>query len=1426
MNNSQRQPAQDIRDLSAKLTAEGWDRLRGLRLAHTAARVINQCKALEWLEACGRAEELAGLFAEFAQEAPTEARLQAVLKTAIALADLLDAGQDAGRIERDFLPAQPQQWLFALTDALFDSSAELPKKLAALGFSVLRVQSIEEAVAVCQSAQVIFIAPASWLTEHEEHLADLSAKVSDHFLTSPLLVAIADTSDFRTQVKARQLGAKLLLDLPLDATRLVTELAGLAWMPRNAYRVMLVDDDSAVLALHANQLKTAGFEVLTIDDPVAARDLIADFAPEACVLDVEMPACRGTDLTALLRRDKRFTRLPVIYLSAFGDIEHQLDARHAGGEDYLVKPVDTRLLVAAVMARTQQFRLLENAYYQRHNAWFQLDNLRTALDAHAIVSVTTTDGTIIDANHKFCELSGYSREELVGHNHRIVKSGHHPAAFFDGMWRTLSAGRSWRGEVKNRSKDGSSYWVKSTIIPILDDLGAPKQYLSIRTDITAQKRIQAKRQHQSRLLDLLRQILQQYLASPDIEATSSALLEGVLRLTDSAFGFLAEVLYDSNNAPHIKPHALSHITWDNETRQLWVSKKTAAAKPYNLDKLMAAVLRSGEMATANILIDADDTESDQPAYVDDFIGLPIYHGNVLVGIVGLSSRLDGYDVSSIADFLQPLTDTYANIIEAARQRHFQQQAIMDLQRTKKTAQHSPGLSEDSTMKLQTPLSVIIAHSEMLQIDGTLDAETRQHLIAIVKSCQQLAQLNTTASADNIAQPSANAKTNGSKSAEPLRILIAEDNPANQAVLRMQLSVLGYSADIAADGVAAMLKWQAGGHALLLTDRNMPGMDGLELTRAIRASEKETGTYIPIIAITAAQEPEENARCRRAGMDDILFKPIELDALRNMLERWLPLTLPLTSSDNKSATQTKGSIAILDTDYLTRIIGYADHKQKRELVDLFTSTARADLLVCRQHLRDRNHQALAQVMHKLKSSARMVGALGFANLADSLEGAAKTNQLTALTHLLAELNYALGDVKTAASQLMTSSAALNPIHTVIDLLPDSVLIVDDDPVARRQITLLLSSLGIVNVLAMDTSEAALIELDRADGNIDLLISDLKMPGMDGIEFMRHVAVNNYQGPIIIVSGVEEQLLQTAADMVRAKGMNLLGTLKKPMTRDALLQLLARPRTKIKTITSKLQRENPIITPDDIREGIRCNAFEVHFQPKVDAMTLSVVGLEALARWQHNGNWISPDVFITIAEQHQLIAPLSEVLITKALVGGARLAAAGYSLSIAVNVSATWLSDLRLPEFILASVNATGFSAEKLILEITETGVMADMNTALDVMTRLRLKGFKLSIDDFGTGYSSIEQLQRIPFGELKLDRSFVQGAVEKSAARSILASTVEMAKKMGLSTVAEGIEIQAELDLVCGLGCDLVQGWFIAKAMPLEPLLAWLHERGT
>jgi CheY-like chemotaxis protein/HPt (histidine-containing phosphotransfer) domain-containing protein len=709
---------------------------------------------------------------------------------------------------------------------------------------------------------------------------------------------------------------------------------------------------------------------------------------------------------------------------------------------------------------------------------------------------------------------------------------------------------------------------------------------------------------------------------------------------------------------------------------------------------------------------------------------------------------------------------------------------------------------DWAHELHAPLNSILGHAQILQLHGTLDAETQQQVDEIAQGGRRVAHLlqelkgridrpanaNGATNAMNATptKPAQNkhaetrrdvrlasperapntAKVHQDRAASDLprrRILVAEDNPANQAVLRMQLGVLGFEADIAADGAVAMNKWQAGTYDLILADRNMPAMDGLELARAIRAAERESGLHIPIIATTAVQHPEELALCLQAGMDDTLSKPIELDDLRRMLERWLPhgsTVLPTPPADRHNETTPRKTGATLDLDYLARIIGSADTKNVRELVDLFTATARADLPICHRHVAERNSRALALVMHKLKSSARMVGALRFAGLSEMLESMTKSSSSPMEEALLlADLERALDDIEAAASRIATLTLSLPTPAEMVPVglnghLPRQVLIVDDDPVARRQIGMLLSGLGVGEVLSVENADAALAELTHGD-DMDLLISDLSMPGMDGVEFLRRLAENGYQGDLILSSGVEAQLLQSAAEFALGRGMSLRGTLQKPVTRAALMGLLTRPFEKAPRRPAARGQNG--LSPQDILEGIRRNEFEVHFQPKVDATTLKAVGVEALARWQRHGKPVPPDLFITVAEQHGLIEQLSALLITQALIGGARLEEAGFPLAVAVNVSANWLSDVRLPDFIMDSIQATGFSAENLILEITETGVMADVTTALDVMSRLRLKGFKLSIDDFGTGYSSLEQLQRFPFGELKLDRSFVQGA---------------------------------------------------------------------
>lgn len=979
---------EELRTLADKLAADGWERLHGARIAHVAGQIQATCGS--WAEAKGRAEALGQIMADFTHLPPATERLAPIVHAVRNLADLLGKGPLADRLESGLLPADPRIWTFIAAGEGFDVDAGLFDDLRSLGFAVEGAADGIDAVAgaLARNPRTILLAGTAWLTTQGERIQQLLPKSAAAAFTFPLVVAVADTDDFLSQARARQAGARLLLDAPLDVSRLLAELAGLAWMPRMPYRVLLVDDDVCVLDIHAEMLRNAGCEVLAVDDPVAALEFLDEFAPEACVLDVEMPVCRGTDLAALLQRNEHFARLPILYLSGFNDIDHQLDARHAGGEDFLTKPVDARLLAVATIARARRYRRVEAIERRGQQSRQELEELKAALDVHAIVSIAAPDGSIIDANRQFCEVSGYRRDELIGRNHRIVRSGHHPAAYFEEMWQTISAGRTWQGEVQNRRKDGTSYWVQSTIVPILDEHGLPRRYVSIRTDITEQKRIQADRERQGRLLDLVRRALAHFMASYDIHGTSALLLDGMRLLTGSAYGFIGEVLHEPDGTPYLRSHAITDIAWNDETRRLFDDARASGMEFRNLATLFGAVLESGETVIANDPAH-DPRSGGLPAGhppLDAFLGMPIRHGETLIGMAGLANRRGGYDAATVA-FLEPLTATYAAILEAARMRDVQQYIIDDLLQSRDAVEHASQARVERFAAwangLRGPLNILLGHAQLLLMSAGDNPEIREHAEEIRQGGQHFAQmigelltgLDADATVSIVPAPAALTTVATEQRGKRHRILVAEDNPANQAILRMQLGALGFETDIAEDGVVALAKWQAGGHDLVLADRNMPRMDGIALARSIRAAERERGSYIPIVAITALNHASDLARCREAGMDDALPKPIELNDLRRMLQRWLPRSSPAAVRETPAPASKPEEVgAALDLDYLARVVGRVDAKATRELVDLFTSTVRHDLPACRRHLDAGDGGALALVMHKLKSSARMVGAL--------------------------------------------------------------------------------------------------------------------------------------------------------------------------------------------------------------------------------------------------------------------------------------------------------------------------------------------------------------------------------------------------------------------------------------------------------------------
>lgn len=670
---------------------------------------------------------------------------------------------------------------------------------------------------------------------------------------------------------------------------------------------------------------------------------------------------------------------------------------------------------------------------------------------------------------------------------------------------------------------------------------------------------------------------------------------------------------------------------------------------------------------------------------------------------------------------------------------------------------------------------------------------------------------------------------------PPRLLVAEDYGPNQAVLRQQLQSLGCSVDMVSDGVQALERWVAGPCDLVLSDLDMPRMGGHELARAIRELEQHRGgARVPFIAISAAVLAGERERCLAAGMDDMLTKPVSLESLAAMLAHWLggetavPVAAPLPAPPPTPlalAAPAEQMPPVLDLDALYQVLGRVSTRQAQVLVATFIDAAEDGLRRLSGPAQD--GLALEREMHRQQSSARTVGAMRYAALAQRLERSAQTQSMPQRTESLASLEAALQQVREQARALEQLEPTSMPAPLQQDLpdaaLVDAVMVVDDDPVVLMQMQQMLAGMGIGEVLTARNGVEAMRLMGLRSSALEVVVCDLNMPEMDGVEMIRRFGQAGFGGALILMSGADEQLLATVSSLAQLQGLRVLGEIHKPATPQHMAALL---RKSLPQHAEQPAAGAPsAISPRAIRTAIRNAEFEIWFQPKVRADLLEPVGVEALARWrQADGTMVSPNLFIVAAERNGIIAQLSAVLLDTALREGARLHQAGFALGISLNLSALWLDDLHLPDLLLETARERGLKPSDITLEVTETGVTKDIATALDVLSRLRLKGFGLSIDDFGIGYSSFEQIGRIPFTEMKLDRSFVNRGGRDSAARAILESSMAMATKLGLRTVAEGVETQAELALVRELGCDDVQGFLIAHPMPATALIDWLRAR--
>jgi EAL domain-containing protein (putative c-di-GMP-specific phosphodiesterase class I) len=326
----------------------------------------------------------------------------------------------------------------------------------------------------------------------------------------------------------------------------------------------------------------------------------------------------------------------------------------------------------------------------------------------------------------------------------------------------------------------------------------------------------------------------------------------------------------------------------------------------------------------------------------------------------------------------------------------------------------------------------------------------------------------------------------------------------------------------------------------------------------------------------------------------------------------------------------------------------------------------------------------------------------------------------------------------------------------------------------------------------------------------IIMDLQMPGMDGVELIRFLASENSRARIIIMSGFDAKVLESARRLASERGLDMAGTLRKPFHIADLQKLLADSKEEAAQIDEKA-----------LADAIENHEMVLTYQPKIKLDTKGATRFEALVRWIHPSlGIVMPDKFIALAEDSGQVTALTREVARMAFSQLAEWRDAGITNELSINISGRDLADVRFADELHELSARFAITPGLVTLELTESSAASNAADAIDILTRLRLMGFSISIDDFGTGYSSLVQLHRLPFSELKIDREFVRDCADSGENQVIVKTMIDLAHNLNLSVVAEGVEDAAVAAALEGLGCDYAQGYFFSRPLAVEQVVEW------
>jgi len=390
-------------------------------------------------------------------------------------------------------------------------------------------------------------------------------------------------------------------------------------------------------------------------------------------------------------------------------------------------------------------------------------------------------------------------------------------------------------------------------------------------------------------------------------------------------------------------------------------------------------------------------------------------------------------------------------------------------------------------------------------------------------------------------------------------------------------------------------------------------------------------------------------------------------------------------------------------------------------------------------------------------------------------------------------------------------------------PYRVLIVEDHPFQHQYLLNVFNDAGCFRVESVQDGESALQCLAR--NRYDLLLSDLMMPCMDGVQLIQKVGSLDNPPALAVMSVASRRMLAGVGQLAKNLGLNVAGLISKPVQAIEVLRLrefLDTTRHQATVISA----DSPSHSRETLVDAMKSGDIQAWFQPKKSLRDGRIVAAEALVRWAHpTQGALLPKDFLADIERLSLDSELMLLMLDQALSAQARWRQDGYEVPVSINLPTHLLDQHDLPDRLMRAVKRCDARPRQITFELMESSMTQALSNYYAGACRLRMMGFGLAQDDFGQGFSSYFNLLSTPFSELKIDRSLVHGCVENDSQASTLESIVKLGKKLGLTTVAEGVETASELAFLRSIQCDQAQGFLIAKGVSLEAFGALLRDDG-